>query len=121
MGAVHNLYGDRQYCAIVCSNCGVEFLVPTGYHTQLVDKRKIFHCPNGHQQVYADSEVARLEKEVKALKEKADKALQWLEQERKAHARTRKRHAGAVCPCCNRTFSQLTRHMKTKHPGYQAL
>jgi hypothetical protein len=23
-----------------------------------------------------------------------------------------------VCPCCNRTFQQLARHMKAKHPGY---
>ena len=40
-------------------------------------------------------------------------------------ARTRKelhsvkaRVAHGVCPCCNRTFKQLARHMKTKHPDY---
>ena len=25
-----------------------------------------------------------------------------------------------VCPCCNRTFGDLYRHMSTKHPGYAA-
>lgn len=25
-----------------------------------------------------------------------------------------------VCPCCNRTFSALSRHMKTKHPDLGA-
>jgi len=25
-----------------------------------------------------------------------------------------------VCPCCNRTFSNLASHMKTKHPEFEA-
>lgn len=28
---------------------------------------------------------------------------------------------GGVCPCCNRSFVQLTRHMKTKHPDYEPI
>jgi hypothetical protein len=30
--------------------------------------------------------------------------------------RIQKRTAAGVCPCCNRTFQQLARHMKTRHP-----
>jgi hypothetical protein len=25
-----------------------------------------------------------------------------------------------VCPCCNRTFENLARHMNSKHRGYAA-
>ncbi|WP_159103999.1 hypothetical protein [Rhodopseudomonas sp. B29] len=25
-----------------------------------------------------------------------------------------------VCPCCNRTFANLARHMAGEHPGYTA-
>jgi hypothetical protein len=25
-----------------------------------------------------------------------------------------------VCPCCQRTVSQMARHIKTKHPEYVA-
>ncbi len=32
--------------------------------------------------------------------------------------RTRKRVGSGVCPCCSRTFQQLARHMKAKHPAY---
>lgn len=32
--------------------------------------------------------------------------------------RTKKRGGHGVCPCCNRTFQQLARHMKSKHPDY---
>lgn len=32
--------------------------------------------------------------------------------------RLRRRTAAGVCPCCNRSFVQLARHMKTKHPDH---
>jgi uncharacterized small protein (DUF1192 family) len=32
--------------------------------------------------------------------------------------RTKKRVAAGVCPCCNRTFENLARHMAGEHPGY---
>jgi chemotaxis response regulator CheB len=32
--------------------------------------------------------------------------------------KTKKRVANGVCPCCNRTFKQLARHMKAKHPEF---
>ena len=31
----------------------------------------------------------------------------------------RKRSVAGACPCCNRTFQQLARHMKSKHPDYE--
>lgn len=37
----------------------------------------------------------------------------------KGHAtRITKRAKAGLCPCCNRTFSQLARHMATKHPQF---
>jgi hypothetical protein len=30
----------------------------------------------------------------------------------------RKRIQSGVCPCCNRTFENLGRHMKSKHPAF---
>ena len=32
--------------------------------------------------------------------------------------RTKKRIAGGVCPCCNRSFQNLARHMAGQHPDY---
>tara|TARA_Y100000310_G_scaffold338946_1_gene430083 strand:- start:1163 stop:1354 length:192 start_codon:yes stop_codon:yes gene_type:complete len=28
------------------------------------------------------------------------------------------RAKAGVCPCCNRTFQNLSRHMETKHPDF---
>lgn len=33
--------------------------------------------------------------------------------------RIKRRVSAGVCPCCNRTFQCLARHMATKHPDYQ--
>ena len=35
----------------------------------------------------------------------------------KAHKRMRTRVMNGVCPCCNRTFQNLLRHMQTEHQG----
>ena len=34
--------------------------------------------------------------------------------------RTKNRVGNGVCPCCNRTFANLMRHMHDQHPGYTA-
>lgn len=34
--------------------------------------------------------------------------------------RLKNRAAAGVCPCCNRTFHQLVRHMAAKHPDFAA-
>lgn len=31
----------------------------------------------------------------------------------------KKRVGNGVCPCCNRTFENLSRHMSCKHPEYK--
>jgi hypothetical protein len=43
-----------------------------------------------------------------AAREKAERKLRKIE----------RKVSGGVCPCCNRTFVALARHMKTKHPEF---
>jgi hypothetical protein len=38
--------------------------------------------------------------------------------EKAAKTRIKNRISKGVCPCCNRTFQDLQRHMTTKHPDY---
>lgn len=49
-----------------CSACGVLFGMTKSYETTLRSSHATFHCPNGHQQHWADP-TAR-EKELQALK-----------------------------------------------------
>jgi len=39
---------------------------------------------------------------------------------KKEKYRLQKRIKNGVCPCCHRSFVQLSRHMASKHPGFDA-
>lgn len=79
---------------------------------------------------YGESEETRLKLQIAARETEADAIRRDLtaakcslidersaraQAERKCRRITKRIHAG-VCPCCNRTFSNLARHMSTKHP-----
>lgn len=122
---------------IICYKCAIPFAVPSQYKAILRSSQETFYCPNGHNQCYSVSTEATLrqkldaaEKEKARLKEVADynirEASSWRDQwekqlkAKKAVAaklkKTETRIANGVCPCCNRTFKDLQKHMATKHP-----
>jgi len=84
------------------------------------------YCPLGHSYfIAAQGKAAELEKRL--LRERECSARLAAERDQaeasaraqKGHAtRLRKRAKAGVCPCCNRTFKQLARHMATKHPDF---
>ncbi len=108
----------------ICCNCGVAFGLPSDLQEQLKnDPNKYFHCPNGHSQHYAKSKEQRLREEAeKALRLKENEmanlasAKIQLEDQLKKSEQKLKRLTNGVCPCCNRTFSNLHNHMKKQHP-----
>lgn len=101
-----------------CCVCGTPF----GIEDRLDDMRrndgKFIYCPNGHRQSYRESESERLKKQLKEEQAKLANAQFELMAVEKKLKRTEKRIKNGVCPCCHRQFVQLTRHMKTKHPGF---
>lgn len=104
---------------ITCCSCGVEFGVPCYLKKKLLETHKRFYCPNGHEQAFlGETEAERLKKELEKQKERT----RWAEEENKKVTkklkRTEKRISCGVCPCCNRSFVNLQRHMKTKHKDY---
>lgn len=124
-------YGSTVTLVTVeCCQCGVPFAMPQELNQSLRKTKSIFFCPNGHDQIYSKStadilreKIARIEQE----KEEQRKHLQaeadlWKEhwdkavKERKKADRKLKRLSNGVCSCCNRTFTNLAEHMKTKHP-----
>lgn len=109
---------------IVCCECGVPFGMPSDLKEKCrADSGKLFYCPNGHAQHYSKSTATKVKEEYEAkLKEKQEelwaansKAVQ-LEVDLDKANRKLKRVSKGVCPCCNRTFENLARHMKSKHP-----
>lgn len=127
--------GAQTVVLETCCACAVVFGMAPALHAQRLKDHEWFYCPNGHKQHYTGEtdeqrRIKELERQVANEKARAERAVsdkEWAEsslrgariQRGKAEAAKRRLearvHAG-VCPCCNRTFQQLARHMKAKHP-----
>lgn len=102
-----------------CIECGCEFAMPDCLYNQYRKNHKDFSCPQGHLQHFnAESDAERLQKELDKQKERT----RWAEEETKKVTKklkkVEKRVSKGVCPCCNRTFIDLQRHMACKHKEY---
>jgi hypothetical protein len=117
-----------------CPVCGIVYGLPAAFY----DARKSgsnkggWYCPNGHSLSIVKSEATKLQEQLDDERRKRQSAEQRIayyadqaEHERrrangyKGHAtKITKRAKAGVCPCCNRTFQQLARHMATKHPTF---
>jgi hypothetical protein len=107
-----------------CCSCGTPFMLPKRLQKMLINNQNTFYCPNGHPQSYCGkTEAERLKEQVAQLEKekiKQHEILQnrWLDalgENQKLEKQLKRVHKG-VCPCCNRSFTDLFRHMKTKHP-----
>lgn len=136
MGA---LYPDVSvnFTSITCYKCGIPFGIPDYQHTRLLNNHEGFFCPNGHEQFFNGKTEAQklkeqLEQKEKLLLEKERKiGLQMMkistaeaerDHEKRRVTRLRRKllrvHNG-VCPCCQRTFQNLWRHMVGQHPEFK--
>lgn len=107
-----------------CCACFIPFGVPKAFDEKRLKDKQTFYCPNGHPQSYigkSDEQLLRDEKKRRANAEEEARiqAARALQAEQEA-ARLKQRAKGGACPCCNRTFVQLARHMKSKHPDHVA-
>jgi hypothetical protein len=124
-----------------CFKCGVVFAMPRGLWNTCRRDKQTFFCPNGHGQAYVKSEAEELrakllkqEQATAAARADAERERRWRQEEaeERAHVerrlaaqrgvttRLKNRVSNGVCPCCNRTFTNLQRHMATKHAGFVA-
>jgi hypothetical protein len=84
------------------------------------------YCPLGHQHQPAGKGRAQiLREQLDAERTRVGRLREEVQKERRSHSATKanltkakKRIGKGVCPCCNRSFVQLERHMATKHPDY---
>jgi hypothetical protein len=121
-----------------CCECQAPFAMSDQAYRYAQDKgpRFNFSCPYGHPQHYTkgESEEEKLRRERDRLKQEQARYEQELAEtrdrvasaERRASAargqvtKLKKRAANGICPCCNRTFVNLQRHMTSQHPGFLA-
>ena len=119
---------------LTCCKCGIAFGMPGHFTNKRREDHESFYCPNGHSQYFphkseAEKAQAEAEKYKKLWRQEQDYAASVLTERNAAQkqlsaakgqmTRLKKRVANGVCPCCNRTFTSLARHMAMKHPEYK--
>lgn len=120
--------------SVDCYKCHAIFGMTAEADSAYRKNHVLFCCPYcGERQHYViESEEERLRKKVNTLEQNykwADNARRSAEQdaanERRSKAaykgqltKVRRKVANGSCPCCNRHFENLRRHMLTKHPEY---
>lgn len=111
-----------------CCSCGIPFAMPKDLYLRRRRDHRDFWCPHGHSQRYiVESEAEKLRGELEAVRDQRDTARKNARHfERSAIAtrghltRLKRRIAHGTCPCCRRTFKQLSQHMERQHPEYVA-
>jgi hypothetical protein len=110
-----------------CIRCGVPIFGPEVQYKNLHRNHENFYCINGHAQHWpGESDEEKLRKQVERLQKEKEWAEQAAKTARQAEAIAKgkqKAHAervkNGVCPCCTRSFTNLRRHMATKHPEFK--
>lgn len=121
-----------------CCACGIPFSIPDEWDDRLRKNHESFYCPSGHAQSYTGNAMTKKEEQLKqelnSLKGQLESSKGnekfWNEMWQKKVDENKKinkelksvktRVKNGVCPCCNRTFQDLAKHMKTKHPDQKA-
>ena len=125
---------SNQMVCMTCCTCHVLFAMTKEHDDLCLERGLSFYCPNGHCMSYNNTENQRLKKELDEQRKATERERRWREsaqadrdhEKRSKNAyrgqltKVRNRIKNGVCPCCNRHFTNLERHMATKHPSFQA-
>ena len=106
-----------DYRQLQCSECGVVYFYSERWCVERGQDKRSWGCPNGHSQVFCEGEIDRLRRERDLLKQDAARLEEEKAAAERETQRLRRRIGRGVCPCCNRTFTNIARHIKTKHPN----
>jgi hypothetical protein len=105
--------------------CGLSHAIPSDLYEQAKRRKDVVvYCPLGHTWIFRDTDEER----IKRLDRRLEATRDLLRAEERSHSATRghltrakkreRRVAAGVCPCCNRSFANLARHMAGQHPSY---
>lgn len=113
-----------------CCRCQTQFAMDGTAHKIALERRENFSfcCPHGHSQSYTTGETAleKMRRERNQLKQNQAYLYDRIDVEiRRASAykghvtKLKNRINAGICPCCNRHFMNLQRHMEGRHPNFK--
>lgn len=108
---------------INCGDCGGVYALNERYRKQREDQSGYWHCPYCQTSWgYGKGSLQNAQEALAAEQQRHRETLARLnetaaERDRQAAAaeQAKKRAMAGLCSCCNRTFTNLARHMATKH------
>jgi len=131
MGVVAFQSGQRFSASVElvveeCCRCHMFFAMSVDHQRRRREDRKMFYCPDGHELYYTgETEAQRLRRELETERRSAewvraerDRAVRQRNAARGQVTRIKNRVAAGTCPCCDRKFQDLTRHMALAHPDF---
>jgi DNA repair exonuclease SbcCD ATPase subunit len=106
-----------------CYFCGCTFGMPKQFYDDRLNDHKGFYCPNGHcQHFIGKTEAEKLRDELRDVRvrnmelyEERDAAERSRRATKGQLTKLRKRIDNGVCPYCSRHFSNVQKHIATKH------
>lgn len=121
-----------------CCRCKSDIWLPTDlYNSAKRSPRISFWCAYGHEQHFCEgpSDLDKMRQERDRLAQRVAERDDEIRRQRELREAAERRTAAArgqvtkiknrvghgVCPCCNRSFENLARHMNSKHPGFSAV
>lgn len=124
-----------ELTAINCGECGGTYAINERYRKQKEQKGGGWNCPycDCSWGYFGKTEAQRLKEQLEAERRGKELAQKQAERERErtaaANRRARAQKAAktrvinrvknGVCPCCNRHFANLHRHMQSQHPDFE--
>lgn len=131
------VFVESKIHILECATCNIDFGIGADFMRRRREDHAWFYCPNGHSNAYngpseTEKRATQAERELEAARSLAQRESQR-RQRAEAEARTadyraraakgqltkaRKRIAAGVCPCCNRQFQNVLRHMAGQHPEF---
>lgn len=113
---------------IDCGSCGATYAINERYREKKWEEGGSWRCPychcwwgygNNNENAQLKKQLEAKEREIREAKCETLRQQQLRDSEAAARLKAEKklRRVGkGVCPCCNRHFTNLERHMATKHP-----
>lgn len=127
-----------EFVRMTCGDCGVVWGMNRAFYegAKQAGPNQRWSCPNGHWRNFVHGpssedllrkerdtlrqQVAQRDDEIARQRERSEGAERRASAARGQVTRLKNRAAAGVCPCCNRTFANLAKHMAGKHPTFRA-
>ena len=111
---------------LTCVSCGTVFGLSEDFEDRRRQDKQTFYCPNGHPQLFMRSELEKLREQNVSLRSRLDQlyaerdSLAGAVMDKAKEIGRLKRHSQAgLCSECRRHFTNLERHMASKHSGQE--